>query len=144
MRKEVVPMRIMAAGLLVLALTTTALGQAPTASPAQRDAMKRLDFLIGQWRGGGWIEREGKRYEFTSTETIQSKLGGVALLIEGVHTRYEALAILTYDDRAQTYKWRSYTTEGRGADVDAALIGPRTLRWGREGAFRYTIAISED
>lgn len=128
--------------------------EAQMPASVQREEMKKLDFLVGEWKGGGWIEGSGRRSTFTTTEIIQSKLGGLGLLIEGIHKYkvpgkegevtggFEALAIVTYDEQAKLYRWRSATTHGRGGNFEAKLIGPGTLQWG-DSSFRYTIKITE-
>jgi hypothetical protein len=58
------------------------LAQAPTSG--QRAETKKLDWLVGQWKGTGWIQMGPQgRKEFTQTETIQGKLDGLVLVIEG-------------------------------------------------------------
>ncbi|HUS19820.1 MAG TPA: hypothetical protein VMZ25_09235, partial [Terriglobales bacterium] len=72
----------------VLSLTTTVFAQAPTAPDpvAQAQQVKKLDFIVGEWSGEGWMDLPGGvRETFTSWEKIQSKLDGVALLVEGLH-----------------------------------------------------------
>ena len=59
------------------------------------------------------------RKEFTQTETIQGKLDGLVLVIEGqgkskedgttVHT---ALAFVSYDEQAKTFRWRALPPKG--------------------------------
>ena len=45
---------------------------------AQREAMKKLDFLVGEWKGEGWMEfAPGQRRTFRGTEVVQSKLDGL-------------------------------------------------------------------
>ena len=62
--------------LWVVALSVPLSAQNPTS--AQLDAMKKLDFLVGQWKGEGWISfGPGQRRTFTQTETIEPKLGGL-------------------------------------------------------------------
>src|SRR5437868_9229556 len=84
-----------------------ALSAQPPAS-GQRAEMKKLDWLVGEWKGAGWIQMGPQgRKEFAITETVQGKLDGLVLLIEGqgkskedgstVHT---ALALASYDERA--------------------------------------------
>ena len=135
-------MKSVAAFVLISVLSIMVSAQTPVS--IQKEAMKKLDFLVGQWTGEGWVkQRDGERRTFSSAETIQSKLDGLVLLIEGTHTGFEALALVSYDKTAKQYRWRSFTSDGRGGDVEAKLIGERTLQWGREGRFRYTIKISE-
>lgn len=128
---------------------------AQTTNPGQRAQMKKLDWLVGNWEGEGWIQMgpQGRR-EFTQTESIQSKLDGLVLVIEGqgkakedgltVHT---ALAFVSYDERAKTFRWRAFTAEGRQTDT-VAKVDTSTLEWGMEipqrGRMRYTITLNEN
>jgi hypothetical protein len=125
-----------------------------TSKDAQLGEMKKLDWLVGSWKGNGWIQMgpQGRR-EFTITEIVQSKLGGMVFVIEGqgkskadgsdVHT---ALAFVSYDDRAKTFRWRAFTAEGRQTDAEAK-VGANVLEWGlqisQRGRIRYTIKLNE-
>jgi hypothetical protein len=128
------------------------LAQAPASG--QRAEMKKLDWLVGHWKGTGWIQMGPQgRKEFAQTETIQGKLDGLVLVIEGqgkskedgssVHT---ALAFVSYDERAKTFRWRAFTAEGRQTDTEAK-VGTETLEWGLEipqrGRMRYIIKLNE-
>src|SRR5687767_7825306 len=106
-------------------LPVSLLAQAPASS--QREEMRKLEWLVGQWKGAGWIQMGPQgRKEFTITETIQRKLDGLVLVIEGhgkskadgssVHT---ALAFVSYDEGARTFRWRAFTAEGRQTDTVA-------------------------
>ena len=128
------------------------LAQASTS--VQRAEMKKLDWMGGHWKGTGWIQMGPQgRKEFAQTETIQGKLDGLVLVIEGqgkskedgstVHT---ALAFVSYDEGAKTFRWRAFTAEGRQTDT-VAKVGTNTLEWGLEipqrGRMRYTIKLNE-
>ena len=57
---------------------------AQTPASGQRVEMKKLDWLVGHWKGTGWMQMGPQgRKEFTITETIQGKLDGLVLVIEG-------------------------------------------------------------
>ena len=138
---RVPPVRMLIA-LLLFACSTLALAGEP--APGPDPAMARLDFLVGEWKGEGWMmTREGKRETFASTEIIRKKLLDTALLVEGTHTGFEAMAVVTWDAKAQQYRWRSFTSRGAGVDAEAKLVGERTLQWFPSESARYTIAISE-
>ena len=137
---------------LVCLLPVALLGQAPASG--QRAEVKKLDWLVGQWKGAGWIKMGPQgRKEFTETETVQSKLDGLVLLIEGqgkskedgstVHT---ALTFVSYDDRTKTFRWRAFTGEGRQTDTEAK-VGANTMEWGLDipqlGRMRYAIKLNE-
>ena len=108
--------------------------QGPT---GQQTEMKKLDWLVGDWKGTGWIEMgPGGRKEFSQTEKIQRKLDGLVLVIEGEGkakeggaTVHSALAFVSYDERAKTFRWRAFTAEGRQTDTEAKVDTHR-LEWG--------------
>ena len=148
-------MKILVASLILLCLSLPVLPQ--TSISIQRDEVKKLAFMVGQWKGAGWLEyAPGQRSAFVITETIQSKLDGLALLIEGVGKRkidgkgegdtiHQALAVLSYDDKARRYRFLTHTAEGRYADADVKLI-EGGWQWGLQFpggmAIRYTIKIA--
>ena len=66
----------------LLLLHTPMPAQAPNA--AQMDEMKKVSFLVGQWKGEGWIDFGQGQRRFIESESVQSKLGGQVLLIEGL------------------------------------------------------------
>jgi hypothetical protein len=135
-----------------------AAGQPQDAATAQREAMKRLDPWVGQWRGSGWILAgpSRSRQEFTIAENIQSKLGGRVLLVEGAGKgkdpksgaevdTHNTLAVLSYDEKAATYRFRTHEASGRTLDVEAKPIDGG-LEWGfrddtRGATIRFTIRL---
>ena len=139
--------------IALLSISSVALLAQDPAS-GQRAEMKKLDWLVGQWQGAGWMLMgpQGRR-EFTITETIQEKLDGLVLVIEGLgkskedgSTVHTALAFVSYDEEAKTHRWRAFTAEGRQTDA-VAKVGANTLEWGLEiplrGRMRYTINVNE-
>jgi hypothetical protein len=111
---------------LVVSLNATAVAQAPSDNAnAQREAMKKLAFLVGKWSGPITISRvSGEPLKLTQTENIQFKLGGLVLLIEGTSTasdgkaQFEALTTVAFDSASHTYRFRAYHD---GNYVDAPL-----------------------
>ena len=144
----------LAAALTAVAVITMFAADQQTAKDVQRGEMKKLDWLVGHWKGTGWIQMGPQaRKEFTQTETIQDKLDGLVLVIEGhgkakedgstIHT---ALTFVSYDERAKTYRWRAFTAEGQQTDTEAK-VGTSSLEWGlqipQRGRMRYTIKLNE-
>ena len=146
--------------LFLAAVVGTSPGQPqpPTAPAGQRDAMKKLDFLIGQWKGEGWMEfAPGQRRTFKGNESVQSKLDGLLLAVEGVHYAgagdkgqqvvvHSAFAVVSYDDKAKRYRFQAFT--GRGTYEDAeAKVSDGQLVWGMKipqfGDVRYTIKLDD-
>jgi hypothetical protein len=140
-RRRIVPVFLLLL-LMMAGVEPLLAAEAQDAAAAQREAMKRLDAWVGQWQGSGWV-LEGpsrNRQEFTITETVQSKLGGRTLLVEGVGRgkdpktgaevdTHNTLAVLSYDEKAQTYRFRTHEARGRALDAEAKPI-EGGLEWG--------------
>ena len=145
--------RIIPLSLLLLVCAVPLMAQMPQPT-AQREAMKKLDYMAGQWKGNGWMEQAGKRETFNGGEMVQSKLNGLALLVEGKFnteiggkevTIHETLAVLSYDERSKTYRFRTYLANGITGDQEARLIDGG-WQWGFQfpgGNIRYTIKVNE-
>ena len=91
--------------------------------------MSEIAWLEGQWEGEGWIlTGPNQREEFRGTETVESRLGGQALVIEGRHAAKEdptqivhaAVAVVSYDD-ARGYRFYAKTGGRPAIDADAAV-----------------------
>ncbi len=140
-RKRILPvfLLLMMAGMMVGAELAA---ESQDAAAVQREAMKRLDAWAGQWQGSGWVldGPSRNRQEFTITETVQSKLGGRTLLVEGLGRgkdpktgaevdTHNTLAVLSYDEKAQIYRFRTHEARGRALDAEAKPIDGG-LEWG--------------
>ena len=144
---------VLAAVLTVVAVLSLFAVEQPRPKEAQSREMKKLDWLVGHWKGTGWIQMgpQGRR-EFTQSETIEAKLDGLVLVIEGLgkakedgSTVHTALAFVSYDARAKTFRWHAFTPEGQ-IDTEAK-VGTDTLEWSlqipQRGRMRYTITRNE-
>ena len=143
--------------LLLTAAAGSSPGQ-PPAPAAQREAMKKLDFLAGQWKGEGWMEfAPGQRRTFKGTEVVQSKLDGLLLAVEGLHRGrvgdkgeeavvHNAFALVSYDDKAKRYRFQAFTSRGNYEDAEAK-VSEGQLVWGMKvpqfGDVRYTIKLDD-
>lgn len=142
--------------LLLLVLTTSTLAQ--HSSSAQLEEMKKLDFLIGEWRGEGWTEFiPGQRRTSPITENVQPKLGGMVLLIEGLGKTkiagkedevvvHHALGIVSYDATAKRYRINSYLADGRSTEAEAEFV-EEGFQWRFQtpqgASIRYTVKLTE-
>src|SRR5262245_57778244 len=144
-------------GVVLLAtLVPTARAQGPDTGRA-REAMKALDWMTGVWEGEASMRTgPGEARQARGKEILQSKLGGLALLIEGEfygtydgalkEPVHQALAVLSYDTARQGYRLKSYTREGRSGEFDARLVGPKSLEWtipAQGATIRYTISLDD-
>lgn len=106
----------------------------------QIEAMKRLGFMLGRWRGAGWTTLEHGRAEFEQEESVRSLLNGEIITVEGrandpgnrEDVRFTAFGIARYDAGAQAYSWRAYSA-GNCVEVPFR-VGEGTYRWEFEAA----------
>ena len=105
---------------------------------AQREAMKKLNFLVGQWSGEGRMLRPGGEWmDITQTEHAEYKLDGLLLMIEGVGRAkgdgqpvLGAYGIVSYDDATGKYYMRAFN-EGQWLQTETDLSSnDKGLTWG--------------
>jgi hypothetical protein len=95
---------------------------------SQRAAIKKLNFLVGEWVGDARLLRgPGEPTELVQTEEAQYKLDGLILTIEGVgRTKsdgkpiLQALGVISYDDESKTYHMRAFN-DGRFLETEVKL-----------------------
>lgn len=148
-------MKKIAAIVLLLVLPLALSAQTPF-SPKLAE-MKRLDFLVGQWQGEGWIMfSPNQRHTFRQTENVQRKVDGAVLLIEGLGKSmdagnagaivHSAFAVLSYDKDAKVFRIRAFRADGSSVDTEAK-VSENMLIWGfrdpRAGNIRFTIKLNE-
>ena len=106
-----------ALAVIALSVAAPAIAQIPAqaaGTEAQRNAIGALDFMDGVWRGEAVINGPGGRMVLTQTERIGSLLGGSVKVIEGRgyaadgSTQFNALAVISWDEAAGRYAFRSY------------------------------------
>ena len=104
----------------------------------QRTAMKRLDFLVGEWSGQASAARgPGLIVELEQSEVAQFKLDGLVMMIEGVgrtksdgKSALQALGLISFDDSSGSYRMRAYN-DGRWLETDVKLLEDGAgLSWG--------------
>jgi hypothetical protein len=151
--------RSIAAAIAAAVLLTLSTGaQAPKPSANQLEQMKKLNFLVGEWRGEGWTEMvPGQRRTSPITEVVQSKLGGVVLLVEGLGktklagqetetVTHNALGVLSYDEAAKKYRMRSFLADGRYVDAEGEFT-EGGFQWAFSPSpalsIRYTVRLNE-
>ena len=142
--------------LLMLCSLAPLIGQAPAGAGSEE--MKKLDFLVGQWKGEGWIAAgPGQRRTFNQTEVLQFKVDGAILLIDGLGkgkvagkqeevTVHSSFTVVSYDTKANVFRWHAYRAGGGWIDTEAK-VRDKSLEWGshdeRAGDTRFTILINE-
>src|SRR6185436_16716268 len=122
-------LRVAAVALAFAATVSVSFAQSP---PPVQGELAKAAFLLGKWQGAGWIEfQPGRRAEFRQFETISLRLGGGAIVMEGLGTRkgadgndivtHEALGILTWDAAQKKPVMRAYRSGGQFVDADVKL-----------------------
>jgi hypothetical protein len=105
---------------------------------AQREAMKKLAFLVGKWTGEARLSRGATEpVELLQTEEAQYKLDGLILVIEGIgrtksggQPLLQAFGIISYDDENGTYHLRAFN-DGRFLETQSKLLEEgQGLTWG--------------
>ncbi len=144
---------------LVAVLVAAPVFAADPPGQANRDAMKKLDFLAGKWKGEASMTFGPTRTEkFTQTEDVEYRLGGTILVVEGVGRGklpgkdeegvvFNAFAVMSYDAAKKEYAVKAYRAEG--VSVDAWLkMGDKKFEWGFANAeqkidIRYAVTLTE-
>lgn len=124
-------------------------------APVASEKIKPLLFLEGQWKGQGWIMLgPGKRSEFNQTETVERKLEGSIIAIEGRGTDskddkrviHHAFATMAYDAPTGTYRMRAYKADGNYIDALATVNPNGSVSWGfdmpKMGKVRFTMELN--
>jgi len=152
---------LMVAWLLTVASPCIVSSQ--VSSSAALDQMRKLDFLVGEWKGTGWqVNWDGSRGdEFSQKSRVQVRSGGSNLQIKDARnykTKTIGLiqtstldATIYYDEVLKIYRWRGENSYGRKNPLEATLIDTKTLQYGipfignvqlPNGARRTTITVT--
>ncbi|MEP6902238.1 MAG: hypothetical protein ABJA66_10840 [Actinomycetota bacterium] len=144
--------KILIISVFVFSSILTVSAQSENTAELQRTEVKKLVSMVGQWKGSGWIQQGAKRETFTGTENIQHKLDGLAVLFEGKFANpegkviHETLAVLSFDAKVKTYRFRTYLASGMSGEYDFKLLTD-SYEWGFQipaGTIRYTIKTAND
>lgn len=127
--------------ILVFVLGAGLWGQGPPAGPnvaAQKEAMKKLEFLVGRWTGEASVRTPSGEKKLRQTEVVDYRLDGLLILVEGTgrdaatgEVVFHALATITFDDAAKVYRFRAHNG-GRYLDTELRVEG-KGFEWGYAG-----------
>ena len=144
--------KILLAAVVLLAGFINISAQQQNTAELQRAEVKKLEGMVGKWQGSGWIMHEGKRETFTGSETVQRKIDGLAILVEGKFTNpegkviHETLAVLSYNLKDSKYNFRTYLATGTSGEHELKIVDDAYV-WGFQvptGTIRYTIKTAND
>ena len=119
-------------------------------------AMKKLDHWVGTWKGSGWAFNEtGQRFDFAITESVQRKVAGTVLLLDGKGVRkndkgeeittHDGLVVISYDEKAHRYHWHGHDVGREPVSAELKMING-SMQWDLHTAnngptIRFTIKI---
>ncbi len=151
-------MRFIISSLIGLSL---ALAAAPVAAQrpdtaarieAQRQAMTRLSFMDGVWRGPAWSITPAGRHEIVQTERIGTFLGGSVRVVEGRgynadgSVGFNAFGVIAFDPATNAYSFSSWAQGYSG--VFPFRVTANGYEWetqaGPGAVIRYTATIDGD
>ena len=86
----------------------------------QAELVGRLDYMVGCWKGPGWVLTPTGRIDFEQTERVRRTLSGEVMVIDGRGSVpgkadqlvFAAFATLRWDPQAQAYQWRAASQGG--------------------------------
>lgn len=144
---------------VLLALVAVPAFAADPPGQANRDSMKKLDFLVGKWKGeASMLLGPSGSEKFTQTEDVKYMLEGTILTVEGVGRGklpgkdeegvvFNAFAVMSFDAAKKEYAVKAYRKEG--VAVDAWLkMGDKKFEWGftvpaQKIDIKYTMTLTE-
>ncbi len=117
---------------------------------ASLNAMEKIQFLTGNWKGTGWIQMGKERHQFDQHETVAQKINGSVLVIDGLgkdsatgEIVHQALAVISYDLATGKYVIRAFRGDGNSVDADGLVEENGSFVWGfslpQQGEVKYTI-----
>lgn len=142
-----------------LLMVLVVLGSATFLRADAASEMKKLDWLVGEWKGEASARTgPGKPVAVMQTEKVTPRAGGKVLLVEGLGRRkmddgstgeivHDAIAMISWDDAKKTYRFIGHVAQQESVDTTLDVAGPNTLVWGltppNGGNIRFTIRLTE-
>ena len=129
-----------------------------TSETPQREAIEPLLWLVGEWKGEGWIQMgPGPRSTFSIHERAETALGDRLIVVEGVgratgededagQVVHHAFGVLSWDGERGDYRFSTYRADDTGVDA-RATVESGVVTWSFEtprGQVRYRIRQTED
>jgi hypothetical protein len=141
--------------LLLLLLAPPAHAQTPA------DELRKLDFLVGEWKGKGWSldGRGGRGAEMSQSVKVERERDAPALRVRDTRTiklpsfvaggspTYSSApnhASVYFDEAAKVLRWRH--DKDRKNPSELKLVGPRSVQWEQRsemGAVRITVSVTD-
>ncbi|GAB4450668.1 MAG: hypothetical protein Fur0028_06200 [Bacteroidales bacterium] len=116
-----------------------------------------LSFMIGKWKGSGWMMTQGGKQFTNITENVICKLDCAVLSVEGLGTKFDSLAkkeitvhdafgVISKDSKNNKWVMRAYK-KGEVIDAEIVFVSEKVIRWelsipNNGGVMRFTTDFS--
>lgn len=146
-------MKTLAKSFIIIALLISQHGWAMAQvsyrlNESAKQSLSQLSFLEGKWKGAGWIvSQDRQRMTFESEETVQFKLRGTVLEVEGIGRSegqivHNALAVISVGSQEGQFDFTSFLQSGEKGTYKAELKEGK-LFWYPTEQVRYIIEIND-
>lgn len=120
------------------------------------NAMNKIEWMLGNWSGDGWVDSRDDRKFYNQTESVYTKAKGTVILIEGLgiskeneNVAHEAFAVLSYDAFSNKYLLRAFKSDGKYIDAKVNVEDDGTFIWGfkineMSPELRYTLKLIDN
>jgi hypothetical protein len=124
---------------------------------AQNDN-NQLSFMIGKWKGSGWMMTQNGKQFTNITENVMCKLECSVLSVEGLGTKldsisneqitvHDAYGVISKDVKNNSWVMRAYK-KGDVIDAEIVILGEKVIYWelpipNGGGTMRFTTDFSE-
>jgi hypothetical protein len=118
---------------------------------------EQLGFMIGAWKGNGWIlgKDRTKKY-FAQSEIIQKKGNGKALMVDGLgheidssgtvtdRVIHNAFGVLSFNKERETVTMITFSEMNGRMESDILWLGDRKLQWSFDAGNGSIVRFTED
>jgi len=143
--------------MTTLALFTFSIKGQNLIQPSQTalDAIDKISFITGTWKGAGWLQIDTQKLSFNQDEIIYKKANGTIIQIEGLGKDTIDSTKLIYQDfdliyfNADSGKYQIKSLRDNGKLIDGNILFPdeHTMQWvygnQEKGKVRYTISVRD-
>jgi hypothetical protein len=117
----------------------------------------KLMFVIGEWKGTGWIMTQDGKVLSTVTETAECKQNCNIIVVTGIGTKkdsvtnetktvHDAFGIITFNKKNGKHTMRAYKND-EVTESEIEFVGNRIIRWNTHspagGSIRFTADFTE-
>lgn len=141
-------------GMMIAATTVFSHSVQAQNARISKDEMKKLSNWVGEWKGEGWQmdQQTRQRQPFSVEEKVESRLDGLALIVEGKGTHngklgHHAMAMIYYNVDKGQYDFHSVVMQEQSTMAKGEFNEKGEFIWGfdvPQGQVRYTLKIEGD